>query len=317
MALADWPGFAAGGPPWAPDLTARAVDLATATAPLGLAGGVLPATIAALTLASAAAGPGRAAAAAAGTRAARTAASVRLLIEWCAVPAACGALLLPQGAALYWASSSAAALAVGAIVRRSVGRRQSTAAADAPPAAAALVRAAHLRAAGDITGAVAAAEAAVAATPADPRAWFALAQLRAGGRDWGGAEDAYGRSVAVETDAGQRARARFGLGVAQHVQGDPEAAVDAFAAAIADAEAAAGGFEAAVAAAEQARSANQSSPPPRAIVTLARALLARATALADVGRVDDALADARKAAQLEPDAARLVEEIKAKKGKAL
>ena len=42
MAVADWPGLATGGPPWVADLTARAVDTAAGTAPLGLAGGILP-----------------------------------------------------------------------------------------------------------------------------------------------------------------------------------------------------------------------------------------------------------------------------------
>ena len=312
MALADWPGFATGGPVWAADLTAGAVDVATLTAPLGLAGGALPAAVAALTLASATVGPGRAAASAAGTRAARTAATVRLVIEWCALPAACGALLLPQGAALYWASSSAAALAVGAIVRRSVGRRREAGdgSEPPPPAAAALVRAAHLRAAGDVAGAVSAAEVAVTASPSDPRAWFALAQLRAGGCDWGGAEDAYARAARGERDPGQRARARFGLGVAQHVQGDAEAAVDTLAAAAMDAEAAAGGLDAAADAAADARKTN--APPPRAVATLARALLARAGALAECGRKSDALEDARKAARLEPEAGRFVRELEAR-----
>ena len=258
MALADWPGLSSGGPPWAADLTARAVDLTTATAPLGLAGGVLPAAIAGLTLASAALGPGRAAAAAAGTRAGRAAASLTLVLEWLAVPAACGALLLPQAAALYWASSTAAALVVGGVVRRRVKATTPTTTATPPP----LLRAAHLRAAGNVAGAVAAAEAAVQAAPTDARAWFALAQLRAGARDWPAAEDAYARSVALEPDAsaGQRARARFGLGVAQHVQGDAEAAVDSREKAVADATSAAGGVGAAAAAAAAARAANQ--PPP-------------------------------------------------------
>lgn len=160
MANAGWPGFGDGGALWFPDLTARAVEvvvsgssssasssvasaaaaavaasssssLASLSAPMGVAGGVLPALVAAGTLAAASAALGGgtsargAAAAAAGTSPARSPSqeALRLLLEWLALPAFVGSLLLPQGAVLYWASSSWAALAQGAVLR-SKGARE-------------------------------------------------------------------------------------------------------------------------------------------------------------------------------------------------
>ena len=99
--------------------------------------------------------------------------------------------------------------------------------------------------------------------------------------------------------------------MAQHVQGDAEAAADTFAAAVVDAEAAAGGLDAAAAAAADARATN--APPPRAVATMARVLLARAGALAEIGRKSDALEDARKATRLEPEAAPFVAELSEEK----
>ena len=311
MAVADWPGLATGGPPWVADLTARAVDTAAGTAPLGLAGGILPAAIVGLTLVTAAAGPGRAAAAAAGTPAGATASLVRLAVEWCAVPAAVGALLLPQGAALYWAASSLAALAQGAVVRRWVGVK-----ATPPPSSPSphLAAAARARAAGDVPAAIAAAVAATAARPGDARAWYALGQLRAGVREWGAAGAAYARCAELEANPGLLARARFGEGVAASMAGEREAAVECFGAAADAAETAAGGLPAAAAAAAAARTAK--TPPPPAVATLARARLARAAALADAGDAAAALPDARAAAALDPGAAAYVAElVRASEGK--
>lgn len=142
MAGAGWPGFAEGGALWFPDLTARAVEvvsasaagsssaavssssLASLTAPMGVAGGLLPALVAAGTLAAAASAFGKVDRA--GPQAAASASSssplLRVLLEWLALPAFVGSLLLPQGAVLYWASSSGAALAQGAALRSGAAR---------------------------------------------------------------------------------------------------------------------------------------------------------------------------------------------------
>ncbi len=181
-----------------------------------------------------------------------------------------------------------------------------------------LVAAASARAAGDSAAARAAAAAATAAAPGDPRAWFALGQLRAGGRDWGGAGEALGRAVDLLTDdqaapvpglasrspawAALAARAHLARGVAQAMQGEVGPAAASFAAAVGAARASEGVADdaALVAAAAAARAASQPMPPGAALI--ARAHLARAAALAEDGRLKEALEAAQAGAALEPAA---------------
>ena len=190
--------------------------------------------------------------------------------------------------------------------------------AAAGPAGPHLVAAASARAAGDSAAARAAAAAATAAAPGDPRAWFALGQLRAGGRDWGGAGEALGRAVDLLTNdqaapvpglasrspawAALAARAHLARGVAQAMQGEVGPAAASFAAAVGAARASEGVADdaALVTATAAARAASQPMPPGAALI--ARAHLARAAALAEDGRLKEALEAAQAGAALEPAA---------------
>jgi len=321
---------------------------ATLVAPLGPAGAALPAAVAGTLLASAAVGPGRAASGGLGL-----ARHLRLAVEWCALPAFLAASALPQGAALYWAASSGAAVLQGLALQSEAGRALVTRGAGLSPAAAAarlaaagggagratqqgiptptlhldpaaagpavphLVAAATARAAGDAAGALAAATAATAAAPADPRAWFALGQLRAGRRDWGGAGEALGRAVSLLEDAQSpstpgldspaaraalAARAHMAAGVVAAMEGEVGAAAGSFQAAAAAARAGEGVGDDGplIAAAVTARATGKAMPPAAALV--ARAHLARAAALAETGQVVEALAAARAGAAIEPAA---------------
>ena len=238
--------------------------------------------------------------------------------------------------------------------KRSAGETEAEAAANAaasdealllssstPPAALAhLSRAAELRAAGHIDRAIRAASAAVEASGnKSARAWFALGQLRATAAHWHDAELAFGecgrleeeeaRGGSEETEAKEDfrsrkkhevARALFGAGVAQSMQGDREAASDTLRRAVAAAEVAFGGKGAVEAEVEKRRkrtttakakktkssSSKETLPPlPPPLATLARSLLALASSLDAQGKTLDALAVARRAAGLDAGAERM------------
>ena len=365
-------------------------SLASLTAPMGVAGGLLPALVAAGTLAAAASAFGKASGPAtrlsSSSPSPPQAALLRVLLEWLSLPAFVGSLLLPQGAVLAWASSSAAALAQGAALRsgaarellglREIAERAATrgksaqeageeaeaapgalvspltSSSSTPRAALALLsRAAELRAAGDIDGAIKAASAAVTASEGNrsARAWFALGQLRATAAHWHDAEIAFGECAMLEEEDAARirreretetgggsaeehfrshkheaARALFGAGVAQSMQGDSEAASDTLRRAVAAAEEAWGGAAAVEAEVEKRRKAKKRSaaaarekkssssskplppPLPPPLATLARSLLALASSLdAQKGRTAEALAVARRAAGLDEGAERM------------
>lgn len=372
MATGDWPGLADGGVLWFPDLTARAVEVgsvavadtttadpallnpssSTLVAPLGPAGAALPAAVAGTLLASAAIGPGRAAASGSGL-----ARHLRLLVEWCALPAFLAAAALPQGAALYWAASSGAAVAQSLALQSEAGRslvmrglglpapaaaakllteeegkqkgevegatprpppslNPAAALAAAGPAGPHLVAAATARAAGDSEMAVRAALAATKAAPTDPRAFFALGQLRAGGRDWAGAAAALAKATELLSDtftitpglqppsarSALASRAHMALGVARAMEGQVSEAAVSFAEAAAAARASKGveGDQPLITAAAKARAASR--PMPSVAAFIARAHLARAAALAEDGKLEEALEAARAGAALEPAA---------------
>ena len=391
MANAEWPGFREGGALWFSDLTARAVEivgassssaaaaasisslsLASLSAPMGVAGGVLPALVAAGTLAAAASAFSGRAGGAGSARPPPPPPALRLLLEWLALPAFVGSLLLPQGAVLYWASSSGAALAQGWMLRsqgarellglREIAERarsgggvgggggsqalsshlspssSSSSSSATPPAALAhLSRAAELRASGDVEKAIRAASAAVACSGnRSPRAWFALGQLRAAAAHWYDAEIAFWECARLEeeeeeaevvskreeNDEGKHfrslsrkhevARALFGAGVAQSMQGDSEAASDTLRRAVAAAEEALGGAGAVQAEVEKRRKRSKrkekAKPLSPQLATLARSLLALSSSLDAQGganKTSEALAFARRAAALDEGAERM------------
>jgi tetratricopeptide (TPR) repeat protein len=124
MALQRWPGFDTGGTAWFPDLTAPALDFTTLSTPMGMAGVVLPLTVAVAMYANIDA--------AFGSYTQRNAASkntssgstnknspsvmvyvmgkVRLALEWAVIPLFITSLQLPHGAVCYWVTSSLYAL---------------------------------------------------------------------------------------------------------------------------------------------------------------------------------------------------------------
>jgi tetratricopeptide (TPR) repeat protein len=227
---------------------------------------------------------------------------VRLALEWAVVPLFAISLQLPQGALCYWATSSACALAQNHALRLPAARRAlglapqggggggaatppaARAAADAgaalpADAAAALVRAAELQARGKSAEAAAALQALLRARPGQPRALFALAQVRSALKEWPAAEQAYLEATRHEGDPLQRARAWFGAGVALHMQREEGAAADAFA------QAAEGAGEAGGAAGERLQ---------------VRAWVSQATLAQKLGRRGEAEALLRRAAAVEP-----------------
>ena len=175
------------------------------------------------------------------------------------------------------------------------------------------------------------------------RAWFALGQLRAAAAHWHDAELAFGESARLEEEAAARimvkketeervgtadaiavalmlmrerrheaARALFGAGVAQRMQGDSEAASGTLARAVSAAEEALGGAAAVEAEVEkrrkERRKKRKSSPlsPSPPLATLARSLLALSSSLdAQGGRTAEALTFARRAAELDEGAQRM------------
>lgn len=232
---------------------------------------------------------------------------VRLTLEWLIVPLFITSLQLPQGGLCYWATSSLYALAQNHILklpaaRQALGLPTRPGSMPArpptdvlPPSSAStsgstgirtipddvipedsaqdFARAAELRATGDFAGAAMALEAVLERHPEQPRALFALGQVRSGLKDWGGASHAYLQSARCESDPGQACRAWFGAGVALHMQGREEDAVEAFTRA------------AATEAGEQLR---------------VRAWVAGATIEEKLGRREAAVALLRQAAKFEP-----------------
>ncbi|EFN57373.1 hypothetical protein CHLNCDRAFT_142761 [Chlorella variabilis] len=217
MSLSGWPGFSTGGGAWFPDLTLPAMDLATWTAPMGMAGVVLPVGIVLSMLANidAAFTGKRACRMVAGWQqldakrrqlpaGSRQQASVmlwvmgglRLLLEWMMVPLFAIALQLPQGALCYWAAGSGLALLQNhalkqPAVRRAVGlptgTQQPTAdaapARPAPDAAAAAAAAVAAGAVGPIAAGVDPELRHFLLTTSDQAALFdRVAHLRAEGR---------------------------------------------------------------------------------------------------------------------------------------
>ena len=89
-------------------------------------------------------------------------------------------------------------------------------------------RAAELRATGDFAGAAKALEKVLELYPEQSRALFALGQVRSGLKEWGGASHAYLQAAKCETEPGQACRAWFGAGVALHMQGREDDAVETF-----------------------------------------------------------------------------------------
>lgn len=65
-------------------------------------------------------------------------------------------------------------------------------------------------------------------SPMHPRALFALGQVQSGLREWAAAAESYLEATRCEGDPMQRCRAWFGVGVALHMKGDEEGAVEAF-----------------------------------------------------------------------------------------
>jgi len=121
MALQRWPGFDTGGTAWFPDLTSPAVDVATLTTPMGMAGVVLPLTVAVAMYANIDAtfsATERTATASNSNISTQKSPSVmlyvmgkvRLLLEWAVIPLFITSLQLPHGAVCYWVTSSLYAL---------------------------------------------------------------------------------------------------------------------------------------------------------------------------------------------------------------
>ena len=180
---------------------------------------------------------------------------VRLALEWAVVPLFITALQLPQGSLCYWATSSAYALAQSHILKSqtvreklglSASRKNLSSSHDEPQkslsnnnrnnndttipedALQGFAKAAELRATGDFPGAAAALEDILKRHPDQSRALFALGQVRSGLKDWGGAAHVYLQAARGGSDPAQQCRAWFGAGVALHMQGREEDAVEAF-----------------------------------------------------------------------------------------
>ncbi|KAL4523864.1 hypothetical protein Ndes2526B_g08095 [Nannochloris sp. 'desiccata'] len=123
MALQRWPGFNTGGTAWFLDLTAPALDVATLSTPMGIAGVVLPLTVAVAMYANidAAFGATERTATATATNSGvnkkkspsvmvYVMGKVRLALEWAVIPLFITSLQLPHGAVCYWMTSSLYAL---------------------------------------------------------------------------------------------------------------------------------------------------------------------------------------------------------------
>jgi membrane protein insertase Oxa1/YidC/SpoIIIJ len=112
MALQHWPGFDTGGTAWFSDLTAPALDFTTLATPMGIAGVILPLTVAVAMYANIDAAFGSA------TTSSQNSPSVmlyvmgkvRLALEWAVIPLFVTSLQLPHGAVCYWVTSSLYAL---------------------------------------------------------------------------------------------------------------------------------------------------------------------------------------------------------------
>ena len=110
-------GLELGGAAWFTDLTLAAVDVSTATAPMGLMGAALPCATAAALFANVHRSLGPAAAAA------PAAATLKLFVEWLTVPTLMIGMQLPHAIHMYWLPASLSALAQGAFMRTPEGRR--------------------------------------------------------------------------------------------------------------------------------------------------------------------------------------------------
>jgi YidC/Oxa1 family membrane protein insertase len=132
MARDRWPGFESGGTAWFPDLTAPAVDVVTLTTPMGIAGVVLPLTVAVAMYANIDAAFGATERTATATTSGSDSGGnthkrssvmmyvmgkVRLVLEWAVIPLFITSLQLPHGAVCYWATSSLYALGQHRILR--------------------------------------------------------------------------------------------------------------------------------------------------------------------------------------------------------
>jgi len=106
-----------GGTAWFPDLTATAVDLASATAPMGISGAILPIAVAGALFANVNNAWGTAA------EKSRQALVLKLAMEWLCVPTLLVGLTLPQAVHMYWLPASLTSLAQGVLMRTAFARK--------------------------------------------------------------------------------------------------------------------------------------------------------------------------------------------------
>ncbi|EIE20465.1 hypothetical protein COCSUDRAFT_67376 [Coccomyxa subellipsoidea C-169] len=362
MAASDWPGFASGGALWFPDLTKASVvihwgqdALSTAVAfPYGQLGAVLPIAVALALFANINMSFGRSAPVSPsdpkgeGAVAAYVMGAARAVLEWVTVPVLAIALGLPHGALVYWLSSSTFSLGQGVALQRpeirellglpsprrnseplkSWGAQSTPGSTSAQPDISQLfLQAAEARARGDVAAALALVGRIQRVDPTHPRAHFAAAQLHAELKQWAESEAAYVSATSLETDLAQRARAWFGAGVAQHSQGDLDAALQAFARASSDALEAADTLSASPSPNSMSNSSSApdtAGPAPadmagaessdgddvaeRVILarrTAVRALLAQAGTLKQLGRLPEALEAAQRAVDFDESVRRV------------
>ena len=117
--LATTPGIGmdAGGAAWFVDLTRAAVELETASAPMGIAGGILPGLTAAALFVNINNAFGKIA------ETSGPAGIVKLAMEWLTVPALMIGMQLPQAVHCYWFPASLSALIQASIMRTPEARK--------------------------------------------------------------------------------------------------------------------------------------------------------------------------------------------------
>ena len=241
MAAISWPGFEREGPFWAADLTLPAVDLASMTAPLGMQGVIMPASLV-ITLHLTFSRLRQMSMETPSTeqdseqqKVARWVLSnIATLLELMTIPVLIGSLTSPQAPLYYWTFGLATSLLLQHLAPAGrTGQILSTKEALSPEALKLFSKAAECQAAKQHKEASSLLHQVLILHPHTPNAFFALGQVHAAQQQW---EDSYRyyMKAAVEGPNAEptlRFRAWFGAGIAASQSSQDwsaSASIDAF-----------------------------------------------------------------------------------------